>query len=124
MPLYSDLNSYTPTDKALLTDVEAVYQSIDNIINALLYERLFRPDFPGETLEDVLFEFIDDITSVSVFRIVVNMIEKWEPRVTVDTSQTQVFPDPDNNRYELFLAFNILGFGSQRFELRGSLKKP
>ena len=123
MTIYSDLNSFTPTSAPRLIDAQAVYQSITNIINHLRFQRLFRPEFPGESLDDYLFELIDDISSVEIFRIVTGSVERWEPRVTFDNANTKVTPEPDNNRYRLFLVFKIRGLGPQSFRFEGNLTR-
>ena len=124
MPLYSDLNTYDPTTKPLLEDIESIYQSIDAIINSQPFEILFDPEFPGESLDDSLFELIDDISAVDVYRVVTSMIERNEPRVTIDDSNTSVTPDPDNNRYYLRMVFSVKGFGGQKYEMNGNITRP
>ena len=124
MPLYSDLNTYEPTEEPLLEDVESIYQSIDSIINSQMYEILFDPEYPGESLDDSLFDLIDDISSVEVFRVVTSLIERNEPRVTIDDARTSVTPDPDNHQYQLRMVFQIKGFGSQKYEMNGNITRP
>lgn len=119
MPIYSDLNSLNPAVKPLLTDVQAIYQSLYNLFNTRPGERIFLPEF-GFALEDELFEVIDDITTVAVFRIVNEAISRWEGRVIIDTSRTVVTPVPDENKYELELYFSILGIEGQTFTFVGS----
>jgi predicted component of type VI protein secretion system len=75
-------------------------------------------------LEEALFELIDDITAIEVYRIVTSLIERNEPRVTIDNATTTVTPDPDNHQYILKLVFQIKGFGTQKFELNGKITKP
>ena len=124
MALYSDLNTYDPTNKPLLYDIESIYQSIDNIINSQPYEVLFDPEFPIESLEDSLFEIIDDVTAVEIYRVVTSMIERHEPRVTIVYSETSVTADPNNNRFILKLVVQVKGYGAQKFEINGNITKP
>lgn len=120
--IYSDLNGFTPTQKPLLVNIESVYQSLFNIINTRPGERLFLPEF-GIDLEDSVFEIIDDISAVDIFRIIVDAISRWEPRVTIDTSRTEVIPDEVNNAYEINLFFEITGIEDQIFEFRDSVEQ-
>lgn len=120
--IYSDLNQYTPTQKPFVEDVEAVCQSIHNILNTRTTERIFNPEF-GSELEDLLFEPMDDITTFRIYRFVVSAIERWDPRVTLNHAQSKVTPFPDDHRYDVFLAFEIEGFGEENFELVGELRK-
>jgi len=124
MPLYSDLNTYNPTDKPLLLDVDSIFQSIDALINSRQYEILFDPEFPSESLDEVLFEIIDDVTAVSVYRIVTSMIERHEPRVTINYADTTITADPDNNQFILRLVVTIKGYGNQKFEMNGNITRP
>lgn len=121
MAIYRDLNGLTPSEHALLEDIPAVYASIINIISSLQGERLFRPDYPSEQLEDSLFDLMDDITSLQVFRIVTSAIEKWEPRVEIIYSKVSVTPNYDTNAYDLVLYFKVKGFGDYNYELRGQI---
>lgn len=120
--IYSDLNPFNPTQKPDLRDVEAIYASLFNILNTRKGERLFLPEF-GVDLQDQLFELMDDITAVGVLREVIEGIEKFEPRVIIDSSRTTVTPKPDEGVFELVLAFELQGIESdgQTFEFRGAL---
>ena len=120
MTLYSDLNQYNPTDQPLLTEVEAIYQSLNNIFSTKLGERLFKPEF-GSELENHLFDFVDDTTQLSIFSTLVGAIERWEPRVTLDYGSTEILPDPNNNKFDVTVVFSIDGFDDQNFEYRGSV---
>lgn len=122
MPVYSDLNQTTPTEKILLTDAESVYQSIANILTTSLSERLFNPEF-GCDLDAFLFELMDDLTAAQLYRLVIEAIERWEPRVVLDHSQSDVIADPDNHIYAVKLYFQIIGVRDQgqSFEFLGEL---
>lgn len=119
MPIYSDINSVNPASQPLLVDVDSVYQSLFNLFNTRPGQRIFLPEF-GFELEDELFEVIDDITTVAVFRKVNEAITRWEGRVIIDTSRTVVTPVPDKNTYELELYFSIQGLEGQNFVFQGS----
>jgi phage baseplate assembly protein W len=106
--LYSDVNQYDPTTKPLLVDVESIYQSLHNILTTQRYERLFNNDF-GVDFEDMLFELIDDASALEILRLIAQRIEIYEPRVNLNYSNTEVIPDPDNNRFTVKLVFSIKG---------------
>lgn len=118
--IYSDLNSFNPTLKPLLVDVESIYQSLYNILNTKKGERLFEPEF-GISLEDYLFDLADDVTALAILQEVVTAVTKYEGRVEVDLSNTTLTPVYEKNRYELQLVFRIVGVEGQSFQLRGSL---
>lgn len=121
--LYSDLNQYSPTRKPQLEDMEAINQSLNNIIGTRRYERLFNNTF-GLDFEDELFELIDDDTSLEILRIIAERVSLYEPRVEIDFSNSVVSPDPDNNKYSVLIVYNLVNqpdLGAQEF--RGVVSK-
>lgn len=123
MSIYSDLNSYDPYNQPLLYDSAAISQSLDNIISTLTMTRLFLPDFPGENLDERVFDSIDKINSVEVYRVVSTLVTRWEKRVKILNSLSKVVPVPSKHRYDIDLVYLIQGFGNQQFRLKGSLKR-
>lgn len=111
--IYSDVNQVTPQKKALLTNIESIYQSINNILATNKGERVFNPEF-GSNLENLLFEPIDNITALKVFTFLTNAIERFEPRVTINYGRTTVTPDVSNQSYELLLVFNVKSTGEEQ----------
>ena len=121
MAIYSDLNSFSPTDRELLIDLGAIFQSIFNILNTEPGERFFEPEF-GITFEDELFGLIDDISSLEIFSKITESVERFEDRVIVDFGATQVFPDPVNHRFIFDLVFDVQGLENpQQFSFRGEV---
>jgi len=119
LSIYSDLNSINPTNKSLLTDAESVYQSLYNIFSTTPGERDFLEEF-GFELEDELFEFVDDVTSLEIFRRVLEAVQRWEQRVIVDKANTKITAYPDENKFVLELYFSLRGVGDQLFRFVGS----
>jgi phage baseplate assembly protein W len=115
--LFSDLNQFTASTKPLLIDVESIYQSIINILSTRKGERPFLPRF-GVDLDDTLFDLMDEASSLEVLSEVTEAIEDSEPRVIIDTSRTDVIPDPDNNSFELILGFKLKGFEDKNFDTK------
>jgi phage baseplate assembly protein W len=122
--IYSDLNSINPTStgQPLLADVQAVYQGLYNLFGTKPGERVFLPEF-GFDLESELFEIMDDLTTTEVYRRVIETVERWEARVSLDKRATSVVPYPDENKYEVTLVFSIKGVEGQKFEFKGSFEK-
>jgi len=118
MPLYSDLNQYNPIYKSKLVDIPAVYQSIHNILVTRKGERLFNPEF-GTDLEETLFELMDNITAEKLFVRLTESIERWEPRVIIQYSESSVIPDYDTNTYYLNLVFTVKGYGLTKYQYEG-----
>ena len=116
--VYSDVNNINPSKATTkLYDLNAIYQSIYNILNTSKGEREFLPEF-GSSLQDLLFELMDEETSYTVYSWVVSAVSLWEPRVKVRTDLTSVTPDYDNHRYDIKIAFEIVGLEDEVFGLQ------
>jgi len=120
MPIYSDINIYNPTNKPLVKDVEAIYQSLHSLFSTRLGQRLFNPEY-GSELSSNLFELVDETTALAIFSEVVGAVERWEPRVRINYGQTQVIPVASENKFEVKLSFEISGNAGQQFEFTGSI---
>lgn len=118
--IYKDVNPLNPTTKPTLQDVEAIHLSIFNILNTRTGEDLFRPEF-GIDLEDTLFELLDDLTALDVFRRLVTAIETFEPRVVIDTTSTTVTANEVESKFDVTLVFSLVGEDEQTFEIKGAL---
>jgi phage baseplate assembly protein W len=84
---YSDLDlkfrlNPNTKDFVLKKDVEAVKQSVINILLTQRGERPFNPELGGN-LYAYLFENFDDITKAAVETTIVNTLRNHEPRVRV-----------------------------------------
>jgi len=87
-------------------DVNAVKQSIRNLLLTKPYERPFHPEL-GSTLSRALFEQMRPGLELSLARMVEQQILNFEPRV--DILNIDVTPDYDNNSYEFSIRFLIKG---------------
>lgn len=106
--IYSDLNQLNPFDRDLIYDVDAVFQSIGNILQTEKFERFFRPDF-GCELGGFLFELNDAGTEAMVEKWIVDALEKWDTRLVLDYNRTVVERIPDEYKMSMLLAFSIVG---------------
>jgi phage baseplate assembly protein W len=122
MAIYSDLNQKTPTDESLVIDFDSIMQSLSNILNTRKTERLFKPEF-GASLEDYLFEPIDDLTALDIIRTILVEVGKYENRIKILPSKSKVIPYADDNKYDVTLAYEIIGLKDQVFEFQASLFK-
>jgi len=117
-PLYSDVNQYTPTQQELVADLDSIYQSIGNILATPRNTRLFLPEF-GSSLEDLLFEPMDEETVSSLYDAIVLAIQQWEPRVTLDYAKSSITPDYDKHQYFVSLTFTVRGLSDTNFYTYG-----
>lgn len=93
-----------------LTDVDAVKQSIKNLIMTGRYERPFQPNL-SSGVRSILFEQADSITTARLRIYIEDVIRDYEPRV--DDVEVIVEDDADNNAYYVTIAFNVIAYQQQ-----------
>ena len=106
--LHPDLKIGADGAISLVTDVEAVYASIENILLTILGERVMLRRFATNP-HSLLFEGIHDDHLRTVFASdFKESIEKWEPRVKVESLDVNSSPD----RQEVYIAIMayIIGY--------------
>ncbi len=118
---YKDINVYSPTTRPEIIDVEAIQQSVRNLIFTRPGERLFNIEY-GVEIEGLLFELMDDTTHLQLFNELNEKIRTYEPRVTLDTAKSEVVTDVDNNSLSIKLVFEIEGFDGGLFEVTEVLR--
>lgn len=87
-----------------LVDAAAVKRSVRNILFTGLNERAFNPNF-GANLRQLLFEPITPGTKQTLKLLIENTLKVFEPRVTI--VKLLISASPDENAYEVSLAFSI-----------------
>jgi len=118
--LYSDINMSKPTTTPQVVNLSSINQALFTLFNTKLGERLFLPEY-GIDLESILFMPIDDATTLYIEQKIVEAISRWEPRVVLDYSNTVITPYEDDNKYDIVLAFKIVGLEDQVFKFEGSI---
>ena len=76
----------------VLTNAEAIKQSVKNIVLTNFYERPYNPEFGGDVLSQ-LFENMDPITEYNISKNIRVSLENYEPRAIVDDIITTVYDD-------------------------------
>ena len=109
--VYSDLDlkfNQHPVYKDIvpLTDVDAVKQSVKNLLLTKRGERLFQPTM-GSGIFDLLFENADPLTFQAVRDSIKDILTNLEPRV--NQVQVQIKGDIDKNEMAVTVNFNIAG---------------
>lgn len=109
--LYKDLDfsfaSHPNTQDVLKkVDNNAIKQSIKSLLFTSFGERLFQPEV-GSAMRRLLFEPIDPITTETLRKTIENTLINHEPRVKLEL--VDVFPNPDDNSYEVSIFFTALG---------------
>jgi len=111
--LYKDIDltfaKTTSNDVAKRIDVNAVKQSIKNLLLTRPGERPFQPNL-GSELYSILFEPMDAVTVETLKGVITTCIGNYEPRVKLQ--EVAVNPNYDENAYDVSLYFYIVGIYS------------
>lgn len=92
-------------DVTILRDVDAVKQSVKNLVLTSRGERPFNP-LLGSSIRKLLFEPVDAFTAMDLKEAITETIENYEPRVNLQL--VDVVDDSDNNRYRVSVSFQII----------------
>jgi len=92
-------------DIAKKTDVNAVKQSISNLINTRHYENPFEPEI-GSNIHALLFENLTEIVKFTIEEEVKILIKNFEPRAEI--IKVIIKELPDTNSVEASILFTIL----------------
>jgi phage baseplate assembly protein W len=110
MPVWADVDDFLTrqSDGDVLkdTDVDAIYNSLRNIILTIQGERRMLPTF-ASNLTKLLFEPIDEVTARVIAENLLTAIKIWENRIEV--TGFDIEPRPDDNFYRCRLNFTIVG---------------
>ncbi len=114
--IYSDLNlSFKPHpitgDITRKTDVDAVKQSIKNLISTNHYERPFHPEL-GSDIRNLLFENVNPMTAMIIKKKVLECLSIYEPRARVEN--VIIEPNMDTNTYGVEIYFYVKGIPTQQ----------
>jgi phage baseplate assembly protein W len=85
-------------------DEDAIKDSVKNLIQTKNYERPFHPEI-GCQIFSLLFEPFTDITKNIMRRTIFDVIEKFEPRVTV--TDVIIKDDVDDNQINIEIFFKM-----------------
>lgn len=88
------------------TNVDAIFNSIENIIMTVQGERRMLPTFAAN-IKKLLFEPIDEISARTIAESLVDSIRIWDERI--DITGFDIEPLYDQNAYRCRLNFLILG---------------
>ena len=102
-----------------LKNENAIARSVRNIVFTLPGEKFFDQNF-GSRISATLFENIDDITANIIVDEITNSIERYEPRV--DLINVEVFPNFDNNSFDVLIIYDIIGADVPPQELQFALQ--
>lgn len=91
------------------TDINAIRQSLRNLLFTMPGERPFQP-YLGTELYRLLFEPMDPITISALDQTIERTIQNYEPRI--DLQMIQLIPSPDQNSVDINIFFRVKGTGT------------
>jgi len=97
-------------DITIKRDIDAIKQSVKNLIFTDLHERPFQPNL-GSRVKGLLFELTDVWTALDIQDEISMTIDNHEPRV--DLIDVEVTDESDKNRLRVVIIFNIISIGQQ-----------
>lgn len=108
MAIYSDidldLTMLASGDITKDEDIEAVRNSLKNIMNTIQGSRRMMPEFAID-LHTQLFEPMDDTTAYNIGGKILDAIKTWEDRINI--SNLNVHSNYDQNQYEITIDYTI-----------------
>ena len=106
-------------DLVVLKNANAIARSIRNLIFTNRGDKPFNP-FLGSRVSEMLFDPMDQISSVSVRSEIERTINSFEPRVKLE--KVTVTPDYDGNQYDVVLKYQIIGIDVDTQQLSFALE--
>jgi len=106
-------------DLIVLRNSNAIARSIRNLIFTDRGDKPFNP-FLGSRVTEMLFDPMDQISSVSVRSEIERTINSFEPRVKLE--KVTVTPDYDGNQYDVVLKYQIIGIDTDTQQLSFALE--
>ena len=95
----------TSLDVVKKTNEDAIKQSLRNLISTKHYERPFHPEI-GCQIHSLLFENWDPIIERTMQQTILDVVNKFEPRVQI--IDIRINDKPDQNGIEISLEYKII----------------
>ena len=106
-------------DLIVLKNSNAIARSIRNIIFTARGDKPFNPFF-GSRVSELLFDPMDQITTLAIKTEIEETIKNFEPRVNL--KQVQVNPSYDDNEYSVVINYEIIGIDVDTQQLSFALE--
>jgi phage baseplate assembly protein W len=106
-------------DLIVLRNSNAIARSIRNIIFTARGDKPFNPFF-GSRVSELLFDPMDQITTLAIKTEIEETIKNFEPRV--DLKEVQVDPSYDDNEYSVVINYEIIGIDVEPQQLAFALE--
>jgi phage baseplate assembly protein W len=110
--VWLDVNSRIATNGKpdLLPNIQAINNSLFNLFATPIGTRgpIFQPEY-GTGLYHILHEPLDLITSNKIKIVLIQAIQRWEPRIELDLNRTTVAPDYERAAFIVQVSYNLVG---------------
>ena len=106
-------------DLIVLKNSNAIARSIRNLIFTNRGDKPFNP-FLGSRVTEMLFDPMDQISSVSLRSEIERTINSFEPRVNLD--KVTVTPNYDENQYDIVIKYQVIGIDVDTQQLSFALE--
>jgi len=106
-------------DLIVLRNSNAIARSIRNIIFTSRGDKPFNPSF-GSRVSELLFDPMDQITTLAIKTEIEETIKNFEPRVNL--KRVQVNPSYDDNEYSVVINYEIIGIDLDTQQLSFALE--
>tara|TARA_R110002012_G_scaffold39490_2_gene109275 strand:- start:2356 stop:2757 length:402 start_codon:yes stop_codon:yes gene_type:complete len=106
-------------DLIVLKNTNAIARSIRNIIFTARGDKPFNPFF-GSRVSELLFDPMDQITTLAIKTEIEETIKNFESRV--DLKEVQVDPSYDDNEYNIVINYEIIGIEADPQQLAFALE--
>ena len=103
------------SDLIAIKNENAIARSLRNIVFTLPGEKFFDESF-GSRITESLFENIDEITASIIVDEIRESINRYEPRVELDS--VKAYPDFDNNGFDVIISYDVVGTSIPTQELQ------
>lgn len=100
-------------------DIDAVKNSVRNLILSNYFDRPFQPAL-GSNVSAFLFEPADNFTISAMREEIKRVLKKFEPRV--DSVTVEVIDNSDRNAYDITVGFRVIAL-DQRVDMTLYLKR-
>lgn len=106
-------------DLIVLKNSNAIARSIRNLIFTNRGDKPFNP-FLGSRVNQMLFDPMDQISSVSLRSEIERTINSFEPRVNLN--KVTVTPNYDENQYDIVIKYQVIGIDADTQQLSFALE--
>ena len=106
-------------DLIVATNASAIARSIRNLVMTVPGERPFNPTL-GSGVSRLLFDPMDQMTSLNIRNEIEHTINSFEPRV--ELLGVQVTPNYDENEYDIVIKYKVIGIEVEPQQLSFALE--